>query len=179
MMEDTRRYYETVLADFRGLQEQYPFSTITIPPTMEESMATIQVVAAHAELIKEHRARKEDFTGKYSKQLYIEVPFDYKITGCKVYGAGWLDLSKLRESDIHINDDCKLHEGIGYELCVGVPRSFEAMDNVILESVKTADNLLVGYKNIMLGNMNRLMVNSYSHGDLGQLEYLRDMRRRN
>lgn len=116
---------------------------------------------------------KEDFLGDYSKGLVVKVPLDYRSMGCEVYGASWIRVSELAKDDRHFHDDCRLTE-LGYRLCVGVPESFPLMDNVLLECVRTADNMLVAYERVMRGEAERVELASYSHGLAGIKEYRRD-----
>ena len=151
----------------------YPFSYITILPTVTPSLATIRVVAVTASLISETYSIESDYLGEYTKELHIDVPVNYREAGCIVYAGKWIDLNKCRYEDIHIQQ----HKGhyirtrYGYSLCVGTPESFSFMGNVILENVRTADNMLVAYERIMRGETDRLDLNAYAHGDAGRMRF--------
>ena len=58
-----------------------------------------------------------------------------------------------------------------YSLCVGLPESFPLMKNVILENVKTAENMLIAYERVMTGVSNTLELIAYSHGEHGSKEF--------
>ena len=59
------------MKDYRELKLQYPFSTLSIPPTVYPCEATLKVIAAHKDFIDKIGAVEEDFLGNYSKELYI------------------------------------------------------------------------------------------------------------
>ncbi len=65
----------------------------------------------------------------------------------------------------------------GFHMCVGVPASFPRMKNVLLENVRTADNMLVAYKNAMINDSDTIELKAYSHGDKGEEEFITDKRR--
>lgn len=174
--EKVIEYYHLVKKDFQGLKLQYPFSTMFIPPTVYPCEATLKVIAAHRDLIDGIGAVEADFIGDFSKELYIVIPFDYKIKGCKVYGGKWLDKKRFRDRDIHFYPDRFLKD-YGYEFCVGVPESFVKMENVLLENVRTADMMLIAYKDYMSGKTNKLNLKAYSHGEAGEKEYKTDRKR--
>ena len=174
--EKVIEYYRTVKNDFQGLKFQYPFSTLFIPPTVYPCEATLKVIAAHKELIDEIGAVEADFLGDYSKELHIVIPFDYRIKGCKVYGAKWLDKKRFKERDIHFYPE-RFLKNYGYEFCVGVPESFVKMDNVLLENVRTADMMLIAYKDVMTGKSDKLNLKAYAHGTAGEKEYQHDGKR--
>lgn len=168
-----KHYYADILTDFRELKESYPFSYLTIPPTVKPEFASIRVVAANKALIKMTGAVESDFTDDYSRELHIEIPVDYRENGCKVYGARWVDLKKLEDKDIHFYNRTK-HHPFGYELCIGTPESFPLMKNVILENVKTAENMLIAYERVMAGASDRLELIAYTHGENGRKQFLQN-----
>ncbi len=155
------------------MKKTYPFSNLTILPTVEPSLATIRVVAATEKLIADVCSIESDYLGQYSKELHIVVPMQYRETGCIVYGGNWIDLKKLKYEDIHFHQDKGIYIRTkqGYSLCVGTPESFSHLGNVILENVRTADNMLIAYERIMLGITYHLELNAYAHGDAGRVQY--------
>lgn len=172
-----RHYRSHLLSDFHALLSQYPFSTITFLPTVDPSPAILKVIAVHKELIDEVMGTPSDFTGIYSKELFIEVPFDYQKTGCDLYGASWVDLHRIEEKDRHFFNNCRKTKH-GFKLCVGVPESFPLMNNVVLENVKTAENMLIAYERIMCGETSVLEdIKTYSHGRVGRWEFKKDKKR--
>lgn len=173
-------YRECVKRDFDELILEYPFSQLTFPPTVNFEPAIVRTVAVHKDLLEEVRGRKEDFMGKYSKELYIIIPRDYKQKGCKVYGAPWIDFKRIKPEDNHFFPNIEKSASSssrGFHMCVGVPASFPRMKNVLLENVRTADNMLVAYKNAMINNLDTIELKAYSHGDKGKEEYITDKRR--
>jgi hypothetical protein len=98
---------------------------------------------------------------------------EYREVGCNVYGAGWVDIGRFDENDIHFfADDGKLIPSKhGFHLCVGTPESFPMMQNVILENVRTADNMLVAYERVMVGASNKVELIAYAHGNEGRKQF--------
>ena len=145
---DYRKYYEDVKKDFDELKIEYPYSTMFMPPTVEPEEIRLRVVAVHRDIIRASRAEEEDFLEEYSKELQIEIPWDYKKQGCKVYGGVWLQEELIQEADRHFYE--KRKNGTR-EFCVGVNKSFRTLNNVILENVKTAENMLIAYEQVQRG----------------------------
>ena len=173
---DWKIYYKNVLADYREMREQYPFCYLTIPPTVDPVAAKIRVVAANKDLIEMTGASESDFIKEYSRELNIEVPTNYKELGCKVYGAKWVDISRFDNKDIHFYN-CTHPDPRGYELCVGLPESFPLMKNVILENVRTAENMLIAYERVMVGVSDKLELLAYAHGADGIKQFRRNKAR--
>lgn len=163
-----QEYYKTVKADFKELKAQYPFSEYTILPTVEPQPITMKIIAADKNLIESSGACEVDFLGEYSKLLEVLVPFDYKTSGCKVFGGRWIDTEIIPESHHHFNGKNK--DG-SYLLCVGVPESFPNLKNVVLENVRTADRMLVAYELFQRGITDCVEILEYSHGEKGRKEY--------
>ncbi len=170
---DWKQYYADVLTDFRELKDSYPFSYLTILPTVKPGPAAIRVVAANKALIEMTCSVESDFTDDYSRELHIEIPVNYRKNGCKVYGARWVDLKKFEDKDIHFYNRVKPHP-FGYELCIGTPESFPMMKNVILENVKTAENMLIAYERVMTGGSDCLELIAYAHGEKGRKQFLQN-----
>lgn len=170
-MNDIRKnndYYREVRDDIRELQSIYPFTTFICLPTVQIQPIVIHVIAADRALIQKTCAMRQDFLQKYSKELEIVVPFDYRTKGCKVYGGAWIDLDKLLPEYQHFYG--RLLDG-RFSLCVGIPESFRKMRNVVLECVKTADRMLTAYELFQSGQTETLELISYSHGREGIEEY--------
>ena len=51
------------------------------------------------------------------------------------------------------------------------------MDNVLLENVRTADMMLIAYKDVMTGKSDKLNLKAYAHGTAGEKEYQHDGKR--
>ena len=63
------------------------------------------------------------------------------------------------------------------EFCVGVNESFQTLNNVILENVKTAENMLIAYEQVQKGITLRARLIGYAHGNKGEKEYERDRKK--
>ena len=172
--EEKTRYLKDVKRDFEQLKEKYPFSTIQITPTVEITPVVINVIAANRSLIDTMHAFPEDFQGNYSRQLRVIVPFDYQERGCHVFGGKWIDKNFINGKDMHFHE--KMNDG-SYRFCVGVPESFPRMQNVILENVRTAENMLIAYEQLQKGLTKTIKLKAYSHGEKGKDEYRRDRKR--
>ena len=120
------------------------------------------------------KADEEDFLEEYSKELQILIPWDYKKQGCKVYGGAWLQEELIQEVDRHFYEKGK--NGMR-EFCVGVNRSFQTLKNVILENVKTAENMLIAYEHVQRGITPRAKLIGYAHGYKGERDYERDRKK--
>lgn len=169
-----RTYYNNVFSDYLKLKKLYPFSKLFILPTIIPYEAKIIVVAVEKDLIDAVHAVPEDFTEDYSKLIEVVVPYNYRQSGCNVYGGKWIDLDKLKLEEQHYNE--RLKDG-RLKLCIGVPVSFAEMENVILECVRTADNYLVAYEKYQKGQSKTLELISYSHGSAGIKQYEKDKKR--
>ena len=172
---DWEKYYNNVLTDFREIKKQYPFSYLTILPSIRPRLATIRVVAANKNLIEAISGVEMDFLGKHSKELFIIVPVNYRNIGCEVYGGKWIKTGRLKKEDIHFYHDRK--NKYGFQLCVGTPESFPLLENVVLENIKTAENMLIAYERVMTGSSDVLELIAYSHGDKGREEFRRNRAR--
>ena len=176
--EDWKSYYSSVYSDYLELKKLYPFSFLSVYPTINPACISIISIAADINLINSVQGTEKDFTGQYSKKIYIEIPIDYKNVGCKIYGAKWLNKDKIPEQYLHIYTN-KFMEPYGYEFCVGTPDSFKFLPNVILENLRTADRMLVAYEALMTGRSCSLDLIAYSHGYKGIQEYLNNKFRYN
>ena len=161
------------------MKAQYPFCYLTIPPTIKPSLAEIRVIAANKVLIEAVDGIEGDFLGDYSKELHLIIPVDYRDKGCIVYGAGWVKTDKLSNEDIHFfHDNGKLiRTKHGLQICVGTPESFPLMKNVILEAVRTAENMLIAYERVMNGATEKLEMIAYAHGDKGRAQFQKNRNR--
>lgn len=178
---DWDKYYYNVRSDFREMRAQYPFCYLSILPTITPSEAEIRVVAANIGLIDAVCGVENDFLGDCSKELLLRVPVDYQENGCVVYGANWVEIEKLTDEDIHFfhSNGKIIKNRYGFQLCVGTPESFSMMPNVILESVKTAENLLIAYERVMTGESKKLEMIAYAHGDVGRRQFKNNRKRYN
>ncbi len=137
------------------------------------------MVAVNKGLIDMVGGVESDFLGDFSKALHLQVPVDYRNRGCIVYGAGWIKTEKLANEDIHFfHDDGKLiRTRFGLQICIGTPESFPLMKNVILENVRTAENMLIAYERVMTGASERLEMISYAHGEQGRIQFQKNKKR--
>lgn len=161
-------YYHKVCENIRELQDIYPFTTFTCPPTVQIQPVTVYVIAADKNLVQKTCAMRQDFLQRYSKELEVIVPFDYQTAGCKVYGGSWIDLDKIPSEYQHFHG--RLSDG-RLCFCVGVPESFGKMRNVVLECVRTADRMLTAYELFQSGQTETVELISYAHGQEGIDEY--------
>ena len=168
--DDWRSYYKSVHSDFLELKKIYPYSYLSVRPTIKPVCLSIIAIAADISLIRAVQGTEDDFLGHYSKKLCIDIPINYKEIGCKIFGAKWLDTGKISDKDLHIYTD-SIMESFGYEFCVGTPESFKTLPNVVLENLRTADRMLIAYEALMTGNSQKLDLIAYSHGNKGRQEY--------
>ena len=166
-------YYKNIIADFHTMKKHYPFSYLTIPPTSYPEPATIRVVAVNRKLIEMTAAVESDFTEEYSRELHLIVPLQYKQNGCDVCGADLVDIKRLENKDIHFfhENGHLIKSRFGYKICVGTPESFSLMKNVILENIKTAENMLIAYERLMREGLDHLELIAYAHGDIGREQF--------
>lgn len=172
--EEKKKYLDQVKKDFAQLKEEYPFSTISIPPTLELTPVVINVIAANKELINTMLATPEDFMGACSRELRLIIPFDYRRSGCNVFGGKWIKKELINKKDYHFYEDTQ--DG-SHRFCVGVPESFPQLENVILENVRTAENMLIAYEEVQKRLTKTINLKAYSHGGKGEDEYKRDRKR--
>lgn len=162
-------YFEKVYRDLGELYVVYPFCKVEFPPIESKEDVIITVVAANNSLIDQIDGSESDFLGYYSRKLIVVVPSDYCINGCDVYGGAWIDRNKIPPADHHWFSWNPEYQCL--KLCVGVPASFCEMNNVILENVKTAENMLIAYECYQRGLTKNLQLNAYSHGEDGWKQY--------
>ena len=159
------------MGDLIEVKQFFPFVREILQPYTKPQEIELEVIAVSRNVINLTDAVEDDFIGDYSKLIKVIVPFDYKQTGCKIYGAQWLDRKILKSEDYHFFSHNK--EGI-MEFCLGVPESFPHFKNVILENVKTAENMLTAYERFQKGESEILELKAYSHGTKGRKEYEKD-----
>lgn len=172
-------YYRDVLSDLKQLNGEYPFVRPILIPTTNPSPIELIVTAVTAKEINSLCATEEDFLGEYSRSLYVIVPFNYKEKGCLVYGGEWIDLNRIKYSDKHFNsrnpetekDFSRKIKDKSLLFCVGVPDSFPKLENVILENINTAREMLIAYKLYQTGQTDKLELIAYSHGERGISEF--------
>lgn len=167
---DYKEYYNKAQEDIMELKQEYPFTKKLIIPSVIPEPIILSVVAANTRLIRECNAKEIDFKGEFSKELKVIIPYDYMRNGCKIYGASWIDLEKIPKKDHHFNGK----EKDKYLFCVGVPQSFIHLKNVLLENVRTAENMMVAYESYQRGITKKVELIAYSHGDEGKNEYDRN-----
>lgn len=178
MNESTKwnKYYEDVKRDVEEARKKYPFIEMTILPTREPQPIIITAIAVEKRIIDATMAKKEDFIDEYSKRIIMQVPYKYKEDGCIVYGAKWLEISRIPKEDLHIYSPEMMTKD-GYNMCVGTPESFPLMKNVILENIRTADAMLVAYEKFMRGIDDSLNLIAYAHGKKGRDQFVRNGRK--
>ena len=165
-----KSYLEDVKADIEELKDHYKFVDLVSPPLAKPYLTYLKVIAVNTEFIERTCGLKEDFIGEYSKEIIVVVPLDYKKKGCYVYGAKWVDIEKIPKRHRHFFLKNTTEDGYKH-ICVGVPASHANMRNPILEDVRTAEHILVGYELYMSGAEKNIDLIEYSHGDTGIKEY--------
>ena len=168
-----KEYFQKAQKDIGELAQEYPFTKRVIIPSVNPEPIVLNVVAVNAMLISECNAQEIDFKGEYSKELKVVLPYDYMKNGCKIYGASWIDLGRIPEKDHHFNGK----ENGKYLFCVGVPKSFAYLKNVLLENVRTAENMMIAYESYQRGLTKKVELIAYSHGMEGMNEYNRNRKR--
>lgn len=166
-----KKYCQKVRRDMEELKREYPFTKKILIPSVNPEPIRLDVVAANIRLIRECNAEENDFKGEYSRELKIIIPYDYTVNGCKIYGAPWIDLGKIPQKDLHFNGK----ERDKFLFCLGVPQSYIRLKNVLLENVKTAENMLVAYESFQRGLTDRVELIAYAHGEEGKIEYEKRM----
>ena len=166
-----KKYYEDVSNDLIGVREYYPFTQIIAYPFSNPGEIELKVIAINKNTLQHLNGKKEDFINKYSKELKVIVPFNYKITGCKVFGGKWFDEAIIPSKERHFYS--KLRDG-NFELCIGVPQSFKSMKNPILEAIKTAENIMQTYEFFQKGISTKIDLYSFSHGGKGIEEFQKE-----
>ncbi|MFA7436231.1 MAG: hypothetical protein WC006_07720 [Bacilli bacterium] len=167
-------YYRSVFKDLTELKESYPFFKIIIIPTSKPTLIGLEITVINIKLIKETGANENDFLDAYSKKSNVIIPIDYKYNGCYIYGGSWIDPNKIPIEDIHFINSTKNDD---YLFCLGVPKSFSKLSNVILENIKTLDNIYIAYEKFLCGDSNTVELIAYSHGQKGEYEYDKNKRK--
>ena len=171
---DYEMYYDAVMADVKELRQYYPFSKRILIPSVKPGPIELDVIGVDAGYLEKTGATETDFIDEFSRRLHIVIPYDYQEKGCLVYGGKWIDYSSIPSSQKHFND--RLADGT-LLFCVGVPQSFAKLSNVILENIKTADNMLTAYQLLQTGQTKTLNLISYKHGAKGCNEYDKDKKK--
>ena len=172
---DYNEYFRAVMSDLSELKEQYPFTRRILLPTTSATPIELDITAVRADLISQTGASESDFLGKYSRRIHVTIPYDYRKKGCLVYGGKWIDCKKIPNRYQHFNG---VEPDGSLLFCVGVPESFSQLKNVILECVKTADNMLTAYEIYQCGRSKSLELISYAHGERGINEYEKEKMRK-
>ncbi|MBQ9166786.1 MAG: hypothetical protein IJX67_00015 [Oscillospiraceae bacterium] len=171
--EQYRHYAAQVSCDVEQLKRVYPWTRIIYSPSSVPTPIQLSVTAVSKDVMETLQAREEDFLAEYSKSLQVTIPFDYERKGCEIYGAGWLNIEAVPQEDRHFFGS---KNGL-HKFCLGVPASFAQMKNVILENIKTADNMLVAYELFQKGINQGVNLIAYSHGKVGEDEYAKDKKK--
>ena len=159
-----KKYFENVSNDLIAVKAYYPFTQIIAYPFSNPGEIELKVVAVNKNILHNINGKKEDFTNKYSKELKVIIPYNYKSTGCKIFGGKWFDETIIPSKERHFYS--KLPDG-DFELCIGVPQSFANMENPILEAIKTAENIMLAYEFFQKGISTKINLYSFSHGGKG------------
>ena len=166
---NNKLYFYAVNRDIIEASKYYPWINEIYVPTVVPTTRVYEVIAVNKKIIDLTKAEREDFTEDYSKKVYIIVPPDYPFCHCLIFGGQWIKEYKLQAEDVHFKE---LFDGIKF-FCVGVPKSVLNFSNIILENLRTVENMLIAYELYQKGKSSRLELLAYSHGEEGKLEYER------
>lgn len=169
----SNEYDLQINSELEIVKSEYPFIK-EIPTNIASTsyLRTFRVIAVHSRVISDEMGFEEDYINEYSKEIFLIIPKDYKVNGCIIYGAKWLNLKDIPDNDLHIY---KNKDNNGYhKLCVGVDGSFINLRYPILESIRTSDKILTAYKLYLEGVTSKVILFAYSHGEKGKKEYGRD-----
>ena len=167
------RYYQCVQRDIEEAKQYYPYIHVIMLPTVEPTVIKLRVTAVSSRVLSILHATEDDFLNDYSRELSIIVPYDYQTQGCEVWGGRWINRHSIPMEDQHFHEN----DGTLLRFCVGVPSSFALMHNVILENIRTADNMLSAYEAYLTGKTTKIELIAYSHGEKGKVEYEQDKKR--
>ena len=163
-----KKYFSIVEQHITELKSNYPF--VKSIELKNQSLISLEVIAVNKKIIDITNANENDLCGEYSKKVIVIIPLDYPNCHCKIYGAKWLDTSKISNNDKHFYPGCDL----GLDFCVGVPNSVKNLSNVLLENIRTIEVMLIAYEKLQKGESKKLELKSYSHGKDGENEYEKD-----
>lgn len=166
-----KKYYEDVSNDLIAVRNYYPFTQTIAYPFSNPGEIELKVIAVNKNILQHLNGKQEDFSNNYSKELMVIIPYNYKTTGCKVFGGKWFDETIIPSKERHFYS--KLPDG-NYELCIGVPQSFKNMKNPILEAVKTAEKIMLAYEFFQKGISTKIDLYSFSHGGKGIDEFKKE-----
>lgn len=172
---NNKLYFYAVNRDINEALKYYPWINEIYIPTIIPTTKIYEAIVVNKKIIDLTRAEREDFTKDYSKKVYIIVPPKYPYQHCLIFGGRWIKEYKLQVKDIHFEelfDKIKL-------FCVGVPKSVLNFSNIILDNLKTIENMLICYELYQKGKSNKLELLAYSHGIEGELEYERRFKWKN
>lgn len=166
-----KKYYEDVSNDLIAVRDYYPFTQQIAYPLSNPGEIELNVIAVNKNILQHLNGKKEDFINEYSKELKVIIPFNYKTIGCKIFGGKWIDEAIIPSKERHFYS--KLPDG-NFELCIGVPQSFQNMKNPILEAIKTAENMMLAYEFVQKGISTKIDLYSFSHGGKGIEEFKKE-----
>ena len=167
------QYYDKVDKDINEASKYYPWINEVYIPTVKPISKIYEIIVVNKNFIDDSVSIKDDFINEYSKKVIVIVPNNYPNTHCLVYGGNWIDIEKVSYDDRHFYpQECGLNL-----FCVGVPKSVNDYSNIILENLKTVENMLNAYELYQKGETNTLELLSYSHGKEGEREYGKQKRK--
>lgn len=163
-------YYNEVFDLLRKIECSYKYFRIILLPTLRPTLIGCEIIAVNNTIINSTHATKFDLTNEFSKEVWIVIPTKYKTNGCDVYGGEWIDETKIDNDSKHFY---KLEDFSFYKFCVGIDEEMAKSKNIVLENIKTIENVLVEYEKMMVGLCKSYEGLHYSHGLEGIYEYRR------
>lgn len=168
-----KKFFHQIERDISEASHYYPWLTcqhVRSPSAKDMTAAVISVIAVNKDIINQTECSKEDCISEYSHQIILYADENYQTNGCTVFGGQWIKPKLIPFEEQHWYKNMALKDGTKC-LCIGIPQSFADQRNVILESIKTAENLLTYYQILQEGKTPPAKLIQYSHGDLGIYEY--------
>lgn len=168
-------YLSRVENDFFELKKIFPFvSEVIIPTTYSYRTKVYEIYLVNKTLITTLGITKQYCINNFEvRKIIVFVPFDYNKKGCHIVINKEIDITKIPNEHKHFNE----YYADGYELCAGVPDSFEELDNVILENCRTAENYIIQIDSFINEEIEDIKLIEYSHGDEGKVEYGREKKK--
>lgn len=167
-----KEYYAKVNEDMVEASIHYPWINEVYIPKVKPISKVYEVIVVNKEFIDNTLSIKDDFIYEYLKKVTVIVPTNYPNNHCLIYGGEWIDVKKMSYANRHFYP----HKSGLNLFCVGVPKSINDYSNIILENLRTVENMLNAYELYQKGEINTLELIAYSHGKEGEKEYERKKR---
>jgi hypothetical protein len=86
-------------------------------------------------------------------------------------------MPKSKKPSTEMETRLNISVGMPTALPLLTPESFPLMKNVILENIRTAENMLIAYERVMAGESETLDLIAYSHGDKGREQFKKNRKK--